>query len=105
MNSDNYLQEQKYIRAKKKVGELKGYYWHLVTYLVVNLFITTTQVIEGVIENKSLNEIFSDFGVYGVWIIWGISLFFHTFKVFGFTFFMGNNWEERKIKEYMNIKG
>jgi hypothetical protein len=31
-------------------------------------------------------------------------LVFHTLKVFGFPFFMGKNWEERKIKEYMNNK-
>jgi len=42
---------------------------------------------------------FSDFGIYGVWIMWGIGLVFHTLKVFGFSFFMGKNWEELRIKE------
>jgi hypothetical protein len=104
MKSDNYLQEQKYIRAKKRVEELKGYYWHLAIYIVINLFLSGAQVVDGISENKSFIEIFSDFGIYGVWIMWGIGLVFHTLKVFGFPFFMGKNWEERKIKEYMNNK-
>jgi len=104
MKSDNYLQEQKYIRAKKRVEELKGYYWHLAIYIVINLFLSGSQVVEGISENKSFIEIFSDFSIYGVWIMWGIGLVFHTLKVFGFPFFMGKNWEERKIKEYMNNK-
>ena len=104
MKIDNYLQEQKYIRAKKRVVELKGYYWHLATYIVVNLVLSGAQVVDGISENKSFIEIFSDFGMYGVWIIWGISLVFHTLKIFDFPFFMGKNWEEHKIKEYMNHK-
>jgi hypothetical protein len=32
---------------------------------------------------------------------WGIGLVFHAIKVFGLSPFFGKNWEERKIKEYM----
>ena len=32
---------------------------------------------------------------------WGIGLVFHAVKVFGLNPFFGKNWEERKIKEYM----
>jgi len=102
MEPDNHLQEQKYIRAKKRVEDLKGYYWHLAIYVLVNLFLTGSQIIDGITEDKTLNEIFSDFGLYGVWVLWGIGLAIHTCKVFLFPFFMGNDWEERKIKEYMN---
>tara|TARA_B110000211_G_scaffold181902_1_gene205873 strand:+ start:436 stop:567 length:132 start_codon:yes stop_codon:yes gene_type:complete len=42
MKSDNYLEEQKYIRAKKRVQELKGYYWHLAVYIAINLFLSVT---------------------------------------------------------------
>ncbi|QTE23513.1 2TM domain-containing protein [Polaribacter cellanae] len=102
MEANNRLQEQKYIRAKKRVEELKGYYWHLVTYIIINLFLSGAQIIEGISENRTFETIFSDFGLYGVWIVWGIGLFFHTFKIFGFRFFLGNDWEEQKIKEIMN---
>ncbi|MGB1042570.1 MAG: 2TM domain-containing protein [Tenacibaculum sp.] len=102
MGTSNFLELEKYIKAKKRIKELKGYYWHLITYLVVNVFITLAQIIEGLYQRETIKVIFSDFGVYGVWIIWGISLFFHTLKTFGYPNLPIKNWEERKIKEYMN---
>ena len=59
MEPDNHLQEQKYIRAKKRVEDLKGYYWHLAIYVLVNLFLTGSQIIDGIAEDKTLNEIFT----------------------------------------------
>jgi len=104
MKSDSYMQEQKYNSAKKRVEELKAYYLHLAIYIVVNLFLSGAQVVDGITENKSFIEIFSDFGMYAVWIIWGIGFLSHTLKTLGFPFFMGEDWEARKIKEYMNNK-
>lgn len=104
MKPDNHLQEQKYIQAKERVEALKGYYWHFAIYIVINLFLSGAQLVDGITENKSFVEIFSDLGIYGVWIIWGIGLLFHTLKIFGFPFFLGKEWEARKIKEYMNVK-
>jgi len=97
-----FTKEEKYLRAKKRLNELKGYYWHLGTYIVVNLFITVAQIVEGVDEGKSFSIIFSDFGVYGVWLIWGISLFFHTLKVFGTNLFFSENWEEKKLRKLID---
>jgi hypothetical protein len=102
MKTDNYIQEQKYFKAKKRVEELKAYYWHLAIYVIINLFLSGSQIVDGITENKTFTEIFSDLGIYAVWFIWGIGLFFHTFKVFGFRYFIGDDWEERKIKEIMN---
>ena len=102
MQTDNHLKEQKYIRAKKRVEELKGYYWHLAIYIIVNSFLSGAQIVDGISENKTFAEIFSDLGMYAVWFIWGIGLFIHTFKTFGFRFFIGDDWEERKINELMN---
>lgn len=104
MKPNNYLQEQKYRSAKKRVAALKAYYWHLAIYIIINLFLSGAQVVDGITENKSFMEIFSDFGIYGVWIIWGIGLIFHSLKIFGFPFFLGKDWEERKIEQYMNLK-
>ena len=104
MKPNNYLQEQKYRSAKKRVAALKAYYWHLAIYIIINLFLSGAQVVDGITENKSFMEIFSDFGIYGVWIIWGIGLIFHSLKIFGFPFFLGKDWEERKIEQYTNLK-
>jgi hypothetical protein len=32
---------------------------------------------------------------------WGIGVFFHGLKVFNYMPFFGKDWEEKKIKEFM----
>jgi hypothetical protein len=105
MKPDNYLQEQKYSNAKRSVEDLKAYYWHLAIYVVINLFLSGVQVVDGITENKSFVETFSDFGMYAVWIIWGTGLAFHTLKVFGIPFFFRKRMGSTDIREYMNNKG
>ena len=91
------LEEQKYIRAKKKVKAIKGFYVHLTVYILVNLFLIITRS-------------FSDGGFEDLWqwqtyntaIFWGIGIVFHAFNVFGMNFLLGSNWEDRKIKEMMD---
>ncbi|WP_431166446.1 2TM domain-containing protein [Tenacibaculum halocynthiae] len=102
MKTDNYTKEQKYFRAQKKVEELKKYYVHLSVYIIVNIFISVKKIVRNVDNGETFQEAFFDFGTFATWFFWGIGLVFHTFKVFGFDFFLGKNWEERKIKEHMD---
>ena len=39
MNQD-YQKEQQYIRAKKKVKQIKGFYSHLSAYVIINICIS-----------------------------------------------------------------
>ena len=99
----NFTQEQSYIRAKKRVKEIKGFYIHLLVYVLVNIFISGI-IIFGITrdENASFIDTVSNFGVYSTWIFWGIGMFFHWLGVFGFkSLGFGNDWEEKKIKELM----
>lgn len=89
----DYRKEEAYIRAKKKVESLLGFYWHFAVYIVVNLFLI---IIIGV------NAGFDGFGPYATAVFWGIGLFFHFFGVFGPDFFFGKNWEKRKMQEFMD---
>lgn len=91
------LEEQKYIRAKKKVKAIKGFYIHLIVYILVNGFLLLTQAL-----SEGGWRIFWQWQSYSTMIFWGIGLAFHAFNVFGFSFFFGRNWEERKIKEIMD---
>jgi len=94
-NRDNrFLKEEAYLRAQKKVKSLMGFYWHLASYVIVNLFIIILIVSNGV-------ELFS-FGTFATAFFWGIGLFFHFLGVFGPDFMFGKNWEERKIKKFMD---
>ncbi|WP_425075997.1 2TM domain-containing protein [Psychroserpens sp. S379A] len=85
--------EEAYLRAKKKVKSLIGFYWHLASYVIVNLFIIILIVSNG-------GKFFS-FGTFATALFWGIGLFFHFLGVFGADFLFGKNWEERKIKKFM----
>ena len=90
-----YEKEEAYIRAKKKVEKLVGFYWHLAIYLVVNFFLII------LIYTKS-GESFWSLAVWSTPLFWGIGMMFHFLGVFGADFLFGKNWEERKIEKYMN---
>lgn len=93
-NTENkFLREEAYLRAQKKVKALVGFYWHFAWYIIVNLFIIILVVSNG-------GRLFS-FGTFATAIFWGIGLFFHFLGVFGPDFMFGKNWEERKIKKFM----
>lgn len=90
---NRFLREEAYLRAQKKVKALIGFYWHLASYIIVNLLIFILIVSNG-------GRFFS-FGTFATAIFWGIGLLFHFLAVFGVDFMFGKHWEERKIKEMM----
>lgn len=98
----DYDEDKKLERAKKQVAELKGFYIHLAVYIAVNLFITTTKIIENMGKGESFVEAFWDFGSFAVWLFWGIGLFFHGLKVFSYSPFFNKEWEERQIRKHMD---
>ena len=89
----NFIEEQKYLKAKKRVKDIKGFYVHLIIFLLTMPLII------------SVNLIFVP-GFHWFWFSlfgWGMGVFFHWLGVFGFTRIgLGNEWEQKKIKEYMN---
>jgi len=99
----DFRQEQNYIKAKKRVKEIKGFYIHLSTYVIINIFISGVIIYGLISSGDSINETITNFGVYSTWIFWGIGIFFHWLGVFGFkSLGFGKDWEERKIKEFMD---
>lgn len=84
--------ENKLLRAKERVEELKKFYSHLTTYFLV---------ISGLaVLNYWVNEF------HYMWFLWaafgwGIGLVSHALKTFRLNPFFGKNWEERKIKQFM----
>jgi len=92
----NYTKDQKFIRAQRKVKSIKGFYIHLMVYLLVNGFILLSQAL-----SDGGWRIFWHWQSYSTMIFWGIGLAFHAFGVFGMDFILGKDWENRKIKEFM----
>ncbi|WP_034059519.1 2TM domain-containing protein [Lacinutrix jangbogonensis] len=91
----NYEREEAYLRAKKKLGKIMGFYWHLLSYVVINIFILY-------VISKNLNgDKFWSFNVFSTVIFWGIGMVFHFLGVFGPNFMFGKAWEKRKINEFL----
>jgi hypothetical protein len=103
MEDRDTIEGLKYLKAKKRVEKIKGFYIHFGIYIAANIFISGI-IIYGITydDNESYREAFSNFGVYSTWIFWGIGVFFHWLGVFGFNSFFGKNWEENKLKEIMD---
>ena len=98
---NKYSEEERYRRAEKKVKEIKGFYWHLFWYLAVNIFLTFGSSLGNLFRSGSIEIHDIHFGNFGVWFFWGIGLIAHWVKVFGSTIVFSKDWEERKIKEFM----
>ena len=91
---ENYnLNDIKYLETQKRVKKLKGFYIHATVYVLVNLFIIAKDVQEG----ESLLNI----DLYWTAIFWGIGLLGHASSIFLPGFFLGKDWEKKKIKELM----
>lgn len=93
----DYTEEERYIQAKKRVDKLKGFYGHLTSYIIVNVFILSM-----IFFNIDSGESFWQFGHFSTAFFWGIGLAFHAAGVFGPNLMLGSKWEERKMKEYMS---
>ena len=92
-----YNKEEAYVRAKKKLDKLKGFYWHLFWYLAVNIFILISLSTK-LGATKSIWHL----EYFATPFFWGIGLFFHFLNVFGKEYLFGKQWEERKIDEFIN---
>ncbi len=88
---DNNQNEERYFKAKKKVDAIKGFYGNLISYIIVNI---------GLIV---INLLTSPDYLWFFWPMmgWGIGLLFHGLKVFNCMPFFGKEWEDQKIKEFM----
>ena len=105
MEMDNKNMDSNYLRAKKRVEKLKGYYSHLMVYIIINTIISVFAIINDMRDGNSFQEALFNGGNFKLWFWWGIGIAFHTYGVFGHRLlFMNKDWEDRKIKEFMNEK-
>lgn len=98
---EDYKEQERYERAKKRVANIKGFYGHLAAYVIVNTFISSNKIIRNISNGESFSEAFFDFGTFAVWLFWGIGLFFHFYGVIGKDYVFSKDWENRKIKEFI----
>ena len=96
MENLSFIEQQRFERAQKRVKKISGFYKHLMVYVLVNLFLITLQFF-----NLDKGEKFFEFSTFSTAFFWGIGLAFHAISVFGKNIFLGSNWEEKKIQEFM----
>ena len=85
-----FKEEDRYLKAEKRVTELKGWYIHIIVSVLLIPFL---------ILINHLTYQYTQFTWY--WFPVGgiiVSLIIHTLTVFK----IGTEWEERKIKEFMD---
>jgi len=98
---DNLDKEQAFLSAKRRVDKLRGFYNHLGVYIVVNGLISGFKIVRNLRNGESFNEAFFDLNFSGIWMLWGIGLAIHAFTVFVLPLLIGRNWEEEKIRQFM----
>ena len=91
MKTSENIESTRYLRAVEQVEEIKGFYSSLIAYFIVIpilIYINLTYVPQ----------------FHWFWfpmLGWGIGMIFQGFKAFSYNRILGRNWEERKIKEFM----
>ena len=83
--------DDRYVRARKRVEELKEFYYSLLSYCIVIPFLAFVNY-------------YTSWQYQWFWwpmLGWGIGLAFHAFKVFVNDGVFGRNWERKKIEEFM----
>lgn len=85
--------ENKYLRAKDRVAEIKKFYTSLFFYVIFMGFLAALNFYTN--EWRYMWFLWAALG-------WGIGLVFKAAKAFRWTPFMNKDWEEKKIKEFMD---
>lgn len=95
------MDTSKYERAKKQVDLEKGWYTHLIIYLVIN---TGLQLFySGVFDDGGISQHFPWWVRLTTPSFWGLSLLIHWIYVFKRVRIVNplKKWEEKKIKEFI----
>lgn len=72
-----------------QVRKLRGFYLHLMKYVIVNLGLL------------AINLLSSPHTLWVVWVAlgWGLGLLLHAFRVFRPAWMLGPDWEKREIEK------
>ena len=91
---NQFESDERYLKAVKRVEDIKGFYGNLSAYIVVN----TGLII--------LNLVTSPDQIWFIWPLlgWGIGVAFHGMRVFNYMPFLGREWEEKKMKQFMDAE-
>ena len=84
-------QSDAYRRARHRVGQLRGFYSNLFSYVVIITFLA------------AVNLMTDPHYLWFLWAAagWGVGVALHAYSTFAHRGILGQEWEERKIREIM----
>jgi hypothetical protein len=89
--SDAAISDEKaaYLKAQKRMEDIKGFYGHLMSYVIVNSGLAVLNLVTYPQYWWFLYPV----------VFWGIGLGVHAMAVYNFVPFLGKDWEDKKIQE------
>jgi hypothetical protein len=89
---DDLTQHPRYPEARRHARRVRGFYTHALVYALVNAGLFALNL------GTSPGRLWFGWTTFG----WGIGLLAHGVSVFAFRGWLGSEWEERKIREYLD---
>ena len=92
--NDNQLITQEETEAMEYVQELKSFYMHAMTFVVINIFLIL------------LNLISSPGYLWFLWVLlgWGLGLSLHALNTFDWFSLFDSDWEKKQIEKRLGRK-
>ncbi len=84
--------DPRYDEARRHAQNVRGFYTHLTVYVLVNAGLFAVNLVSGP------GRLWFGWATFG----WGIGLVAHGASVFALRGWLGPQWEERKIREYLD---
>jgi len=88
---EDLTQHPRYRDAVRHARNVRGFYTHALVYVLVNALLI------GINMATSRGHLWFGWATLG----WGIGLAAHGLSVFAFRGWLGPDWEERKVRQYL----
>ena len=106
MMEDKTNSVEKYVKAKKRVDDIKGFYFHVIKFVIITLLILIFKgrvlevFIEKGVEDKNVLQ-WMELNILAIPIIWGLVLLVMGLRLFVFKTNILESWEKRQIQKYL----
>lgn len=103
---DNNAELEKYVKAKKRVDAIKGFYFHVIKFVIITLLIMVFKgrileiFIEKGIEDENILQ-WMEWNILAIPIIWGLVLLIMGLRLFVFQSNILKNWEKKQIQKHL----
>ena len=103
---DNYNEVEKYVKAKKKVDAIKGFYFNVLKFVIITLLILVFKgrimeiFIEKGVEDENILQ-WIEWNILAIPIIWGLVLLIIGLRLFVFKSNILKNWEKGQIQKHL----